>query len=211
MTHTLALHSRLLFTGLCPVSIALLAAACGGGGGGGTGIEAKVPTGSGQRTIQMVGTWEIRQAAVIDTNDPAAAAPLNGTQVVIGVQGVVSIAGLSVARGDLETVLGFPLDAYLNQQDGRTVLYGIASDRRAQGGILQEIGVAAGSVDDDTIAVEQFASTQTVSQQSPVFVRSRYSLVRIDVAAPPALPARQEADSAPVGELRSSLKALFGR
>lgn len=211
MTHTLVSRSRSVLVSLCPLCLGLLAAACGGGGGGGTGIEAKVPAGSGQRTIQMVGTWEIRQAVVIDTNDPAAAAPLNGTQVVIGVQGVVSIAGLSVSRSDLETVLGFPLDAYLNQQDGRTVLYGIASDRRAQSGILQEIGLAAGSVDDDTIAVEQFASTQTASQQSPVFVRSRYSLVRIDVAAPPALPARQEAEGAPVGELRNSLKALFGR
>ena len=189
----------------------MLAAACGGGGGGdGTGIEAKVPAGTGQRTIQMVGTWEIRQSVVIDTNDPGAAAPLNGTPIVIGVQGIASIAGLSVARSDLETVLGFALDLYLNQQDGRKVLYGIASDRRAQGGILQEIGFAGGSVDDDTISVEQFTSTQTPSQQSPVFVRSRYSLARID-AAPPVLPAKQATEEATSGDLRRSLKALFGR
>lgn len=212
MTYTSVSQLRSLFAGFGSISLVMLAAACGGGGGGdSTGIEAKVPSGTGQRTIQMVGTWEIRQSVVIDTNDPAAAAPLNGTPIVIGVQGVASIAGLSVARNDLETVLGFALDLYLNQQDGRKVLYGIASDRRAQGGILQEIGFAGGSVDDNTISVEQFTSTQTSSQQSPVFVRSRYSLVRIDAAAPPALPAKQVAEDAPTGDLRRSLQALFGR
>src|SRR5262245_46658219 len=90
------------------IACALLTA-CGGGGGGGngTGILATVPSGSGQRTIQMVGTWEIRQSVVVDTNDPAAAPPLNGTQVVIGIDGVASIGGLSVARTDLEAFLGF--------------------------------------------------------------------------------------------------------
>lgn len=187
---------------------ALIAACSGGGGGGGNGVNARVPDGSGQLAIQMAGTWEIRQAQVIDTNDPNAAAPLNGTPIVLGVQSVQSIGGLSVARTDLETVLGFPLDLYVNQLDGKTILYGVGYDRRAQGGVRQQVGVAAGSLDDNTIAVEQFTSTQTASQQSEVFVRARYQLVRLGVS--PQQPADLRLGTEPTGELQA-LRPLFGR
>lgn len=194
-------------------SLSLLTACGGGGGGGGTStpsVPAAVPSGTGQITIQMIGTWEIRSSVVVDTNDPAAQPPLNGTLLVIGAQGVASIGGLSVAQPDLEAVLGFPLDSYVNQVNGKTVLYGLASDRRAQGGIRQQIGVAAGSVDDATISVEQYTSLQSAAQASAVFVRSRYTLAKVAEAL--QLPAYEaESARARTDSLRDALPPLFGR
>lgn len=178
-----------------------LATACGGGGGGnGLGIPVGVPGGSGQLPIQMAGTWEIRGSTVIDTNDPAAVAPLNGTPLVIGVQGVISLGGLSVSRADIEALLGFPLDLYVNQLDGRTLLYGLSFDRRAQGGERSQVGVAGGSVDDNTIAVEQYSSVQRVGQDE-VYIRSRYTLARVSASVQlPATIAAPASEGAGAGE-----------
>lgn len=191
-------------------TLPLFAACSGGGGGSDSGVPARVPDGTGKVAIQMIGTWEIRSATVIDTNDPAAQPPLNGTRIVIGPQGVASIAGLSVVRTELEAVLGFPLDVYVNQVDGKTILYGLGYDRRAQGGLRQQVGLAAGSVDDNSIAVEQFTSTQTPSQANEVFVRSRYTLARLSAAI--VLPIDDAAQQHPgTADLAEILKPLFGR
>lgn len=202
-------HIRGWFVSFVSMAAGCLVTACGGGGGGGPQVPAVVPNGSGNVTIQMAGTWEIHNSTVVDTNDPTAAAPANGTPIVIGTQGLVSLGGLSVAQGDLEALLGFPLDVYVNQADGRKVLYAIGFDRRAQGGIRQQVGLAAGSVDDNTMAVEQFVSNQTATQQSEVYTRSRYTLTR--VSSQLTLPFRTAKAPGSVDSLEGALPPVFGR
>jgi hypothetical protein len=156
-------------------------AACGGGGGGGgtPSVPAQVPSGSGRTTIQMVGTWEIRAATVIESNDPQSLPPLNGTRIEIGFDGIERINGFSVARADLEAVVGFPLTWYFNQADGRTIIYGANFDRIAQGGTMEQVGLAGGSLNDNMIAVEQFNGRRLGAQEPEYFTRSRYTLVRV--------------------------------
>ncbi|MCU0862549.1 MAG: hypothetical protein MUC36_02045 [Planctomycetes bacterium] len=153
--------------------------ACGGGGGGTPSVPAQVPSGTGRTTIQMIGTWEIRAATVLESNDPAALPPLNGTRIVIGVDQVERINGFSVSRQDLEAVVGVPLRWYFNRADGRTVIYGASVDLSAQGGIVEEVGLAGGSVDENTISVEQFNSRRATPQASELFTRARFTLARI--------------------------------
>jgi hypothetical protein len=156
-------------------------AACSGGGGGGGGgpqIPASVPAGSGGVTIQMAGTWQLGNVAVVETNSMLAPTP-DGTQFVIGPTALLSIGGLSVAQGDLEALIGVALEAYVNQVDGRTLQYGVIVDQRATGGVRDQVAVAAGSVNDNTIAVEGFISTQGVNDVDPRFVRWRGVLSRV--------------------------------
>ncbi len=170
----------------CVALLPLILLACGGGGGGGGGdtpsLVANVPTGSGQVPIQMLGTWEIRDPVVLETNDPAPSLPLAGARIVIGAQGVASIGGFSTVRADLEAFLTFPLDWYVNQIDGKTVLYGLSYDRLSRSGPKEQVGLAGGSLNVDTIAVEQWNSKQDSPTATPRQTRSRYLLARI---APP--------------------------
>jgi hypothetical protein len=194
------------------LSIPFALVACGGGGDDGPGVEARVPSGSGRVTIQMAGTWEVRDASVVDSNDPAPALPLNGTQVVIGPNSVLSIAGFSTAQPDLEAFLGFPLSFYFNQADGRTVVYAAHIDRVTQGGGREEVGVAGGSVDDNTISVEQWNSRRANSTSPELFTRSRYLLARVanSYLQPDAVEA-VPAEQALRNQLDDALHGLFGR
>ncbi|HEB53413.1 MAG TPA: hypothetical protein ENI87_09185 [bacterium] len=167
--------------------VTMLAAACNGSGGGGgetqspTGPQfpAVVPNGAGNLSITMAGTWTIQDAAVIETNAATPAPPLNGTPFVLDAQRILTIGGLSVAPDDLALFLGAQLVSYVNMTDGRTLFYGVTVDRRPAGGTREEIALAGGAIDADTIAVEAFSSTQSPSQVEPEFVRSRYTLVRV--------------------------------
>lgn len=172
----------------------LVLAACGGGGGGGSGgpaVNAQVPAGSGQVAIQMAGTWEIRDSALVETNDPTPTLPLNGTRIVIGPQGIVSIGGFPTARADLETFLALPLDWYVNQVDSKTILYGLSYDRLSLAGAKEQVGLAGGSMNVDAMAVEQWNSRQNTSATTERFTRSRYTLARVATALelPPAVQA----------------------
>lgn len=197
--------------------LVLFAAACGGGGGGSGGggatpfpVPATVPPGSGQLTIQMAGTWKIRDAVIVDTNSPSPATPANGTTIAFDGKGIVSIAGLSVARTDLEALLGTTLTFYFNEANGKTVLYGLGTDRFAVGGTRDQIGVAGGSLDDNTIAVESFTSTQQDAASPVIFVRARYFLARTDTAIAPAT-ALTDSDQTPAAErLRAAIRAMVG-
>jgi hypothetical protein len=190
----------------------VLGSACSGGGGGGTPpseVVAEIPAGTGKLAIQMAGTWLIQGAAVVETNSPNPEAPVNGTPIVLDGTGIVSIAGLSVARADLEALLGTTLTFYVNRADGRTVVYGLGTDRFAQGGPRELAGVAGGSFNDNTIAVETYTSRQQDAASPEIFVRSRYMLTRVDSSAPAGL----APDSSAEGEarLRTAIQTMFGR
>lgn len=213
----LSIRSLLRSSGLL---LAALLAACGGGGGGGGGgvnpspVSAAVPAGSGQVAIDMVGLWRVEAATFLDSNDPVRLPPPPaGTVIEIGATGIVSIGGLPVERALLEAALGFPLTLYVNQLDGKTLFYGLRYDRLAQGGGLQDVGLAGGSLDADSISVEQFTSLRDDPASDAVFTRVRYRLRRV---LPVGLPVRTEA---PAGESGGSpaglheieaLRPLFG-
>ena len=191
--------------------VAALAACSGGGGGGGGGpqIPASVPAGSGAVTIQMVGTWQVSSVTVIESNTTLVVPPGDGTQFVIGPTSLLSIGGLSVAQADLETLLGVALEAYVNQLDGRTLLYGVIADQRATGGRRDQAAVAAGSINDNTIAVEGFISTQDVNDTEPQFVRWRGFLTRVSPAIFVPEPVRPDADGDEAAP-RPTLRDVFG-
>ena len=99
---------------------------------------------------------------------------------------IQSIGGLSVAPSFLELILGSPLNFYVNLLDGRTLLYGVIVDNRANGGTREQVGLAGGTIDDNTISVEAYTSTQTATATDPVFTLTRYLLVRTSGAVPAA-------------------------
>lgn len=206
MIRTLRNHSSNSFRRVLASFTLVALAACGGGGGGGetSPVSAVVPAGSGARSIQMIGTWEIRNVTVVESGGPSPLTPLNGTQVVISGDGVVSIGGFSTKRSDLETLLGAPLDTYVNQQDGRRLFYGLTLDQRATGFTREVVGVAGGSIDDATIAVEQFnSSTNAAGVES--FVRARYTLARIA----PSILIPEDAVAPADGETKPTLQQLL--
>jgi hypothetical protein len=181
-------------------------AACGGGGGGGetSPVSAVVPAGSGARAIQMIGTWEIRNVTVVDSGGASPLTPLNGTQVVISGDGVVSIGGFSTKRSDLETLVGTPLDVYVNQQDGRRLFYGLTLDQRAAGLTREVVGLAGGSIDDASIAVEQFNSSMSAAGTES-FVRARYTLAHIA----PSILIPEDAVAPADGETKPTMQQLL--
>ncbi len=161
----------------------LFVTACSGGGGGGGGpqLPAAVPNGSGNVTIQMAGTWQVGSVSVVDSLG-SVAPPADGTEFVLGPQGLVSIAGLSVAQADLEALLGAPLESYVNQLDGRTVLYGLVVDQRASGGTREQAALAGGALGDNSIAVEGYTSSQAANEPQARFVLWRGVLSRTSPA-----------------------------
>jgi hypothetical protein len=168
-------------------SLATLGACSGGGGGGGATapqIAASVPNGAGTVAIVMAGTWQIQNATVIDSNSTQPVPPLNGTTFVIEPGRVVSIGGLPVDAAGLQVLLGAPLDSYVNQVDDRTVFYGLIVDRRSAMQSREEVAVAGGALDADTISVEAYTSTQAPSAAEPIFTLSRYQLVRVAPTTP---------------------------
>lgn len=189
---------------LLPVLLPLLPC-CGGGGGGSPApvspVPANVPDGSGQQTIQMQGTWQLGGVNVVDGNTAALIPPTDGTAFVIGPAGLVSLGGLSVARADLEALLGLPLDAYVNELNGRTLFYGIVVDARAAGATREQGAIAGGSLDANTIAVEGFLSSQAANSADVSFVRWRGTLARVSAATLPPPPL----DAAAGGEDRPRL------
>jgi hypothetical protein len=169
------------------LALLALAAACSGSSRSAPPdpqVGASVPTGAGGVAIAMVGTWEIRDAQIVETNNPTPTPPLNGTRVEIGPDAIVSIGGLSVTRANLELVLGATLETYVNQLNGKTLFYGLVVDQRATGGARQQVGVAGGAVSADAIAVEAFESVQGPGAASPIFTRSRYTLARVATTSP---------------------------
>lgn len=207
MICTLRNHSFHSFRSALASFTLVALAACGGGGGGGgetSPVSAVVPAGAGLRAIQMIGTWEIRNVTVVESGGASPLTPLNGTQVVITGDGVVSIGGFSTKQADLETLLGAPLDTYVNQQDGRRLFYGLTLDQRAVGFTREVVGLAGGSLDDATIAVEQFnSSTNAVGVES--FVRARYTLARIA----PSILIPVDAVAPAAGETKPTMQQLL--
>jgi len=153
----------------------------------------------------MAGTWEIQNAVVIDSNSTAPVPPLNGTAFVIEPGKVVSIGGLPVDPESLTLLLGAPLDSYVNQVDDRTLFYGLVVDRRAAGQTREEIAVAGGSIDENTISVEAFSSSQSPSASEAIYTVSRYQLVR----SAPSAPAMMEPATEP-RSVQSLLRDAFG-
>lgn len=159
----------------------MLLAACGGGGSSSAGPQspASVPDGSGSLAIDMSGVWAIADAQILASNAANPLPPINGTPFVHDVDRIVSIGGISVSPESLTVLLDAPLLTYVNRLDGQTLHYSVLVDRRANGGTREEIVVAGGSLDPDTIAVEAYASAQRIADPEPVFVLSRYLLERV--------------------------------
>jgi hypothetical protein len=161
---------------------ALLPIACRNGGDGSPSIPASVPNGSAQNPIQMVGTWEMRNIEVVDTNETVPLTPVPGTPVVIGPEGIRTIGPISFRQADLESVLALTFDWFVNSADGRRLFYGLSVDRREQGLGRIVLGIAGGSVDANTMAIEHFYSIQANSTSAETFSRFRYILARVSNA-----------------------------
>lgn len=172
------------------VTVVCCLAACSGSSSGGAAppvgpqIAAGVPAGSGLQSIQMTGTWEIRNSQIVDTNSPTPDPAINGTQFVIDSGRVQTIGLLPVNPDQLTLLLGSPPEYYVNQVDGKTIFYGVIVDRRAANDSRLEIAVAGGALDTDTIAVEAYSSAQGPNDLEPIYVVSRYQLARVAQPAP---------------------------
>ena len=173
----------------CPPSILLativMFGACGGGGGGGGEVaeivpqpSASVPDGTGIVMIPMTGLWEIRNVVVIDSNSANPVAPLNGTTFWIEPGSILEIAGMSQSRDSLSSLFGAPLESYVNEVDGLTLMFQVVVDRRATGGTREEHAIAGGAFDLDSISVEAFLSSQSPTDSQPVYTLARYTLFR---------------------------------
>lgn len=186
--------------------VAIAACGCRSDSDGQPSIPVRVPDGTAQNAIQMVGTWEMRNVQVIDTNSTNPTPPINGTPLVIGPEGIRTIGPISFRRVDLEAALGVTFDWYLNSADGRRLFYGISIDRLDEGLGRVVFGMAGGSVDANTMVVEQFNSIQANSSSAESFSRFRYQLVRISnaIVEPEPLPAAEVAAAAQqvLGEIR---------
>lgn len=197
-------RSSVLFT-----TIVMLCACSGGGGGGAAAPEAgppaSVPDGTGITPIQMTGTWEIQNATVIDSSSTDPAPPLNGTTFRIDGETIVEIGGLSVAPEFLSILLGAPLESYVNEVNGLTLMYQVVVDRREAGGTREEIAVAGGAFDPDSISVEAYSISQSPNDAQPVYTLSRYSLIRQSTTAPVQL-----GEELPAGQLDRTVQRLFG-
>ncbi|MEC8251701.1 MAG: hypothetical protein VX044_00705 [Planctomycetota bacterium] len=147
-------------------------------------IPVAVPPGTGILAIDMAGMWVIEDAVIIETNAPVPNPPFNGTMFELETTRIASIGGLSVAPGDLIAVIGSPLVSYVNLIESSTVYYGLVVDQRATGGLRIETALAGGAVDANTISVEAYNSTQSVTDQIPRYTRSRYVLVRTSGTTP---------------------------
>jgi hypothetical protein len=194
--------------------LVLLAAACSRSPGPAPdpGIAATVPAGTGVVSTDLTGTWEIRAGVVMETNLPNLAPPASGTIVVIAPGALASIGGLGVSRPELESVLGAPLDLYVNRVDGRTVIYGLTLDRRATGGTREEVALAGGTVNADTLAVEQYTSTLQPNAATAGYTLARYTLVRVATSlAPPSAAATAAPAEAPPSLLQALAPLLGGR
>lgn len=209
-----SLHHRALSL----AALTLLSVACSNSKG--PVVPAKVPAGTGTQQIQMNGRWLIQNVTVVEASSASVAPPLANTEIVIENGAVMSIGGFTVARTQLEAFLGFPLDFYINAANGLTVLYGLGYDRLSQSGSREQVGLAGGSVDADTISVESFSSVRPNSQSDEMFIRSRYTLARVTApvlldGAARDLPA-DEAQAAAVplsdaAQAQRALALLFGR
>ena len=107
----------------------------------------------------------VRGTTLVDTTSTNPTLPVDGTKIVIGTNangsvGILSIGGFSVDRTLLEGLLGFAFDWYVNEADGKTLLYGLGYDRRAQGGTREQVGLAGGTIDDNSIVIESYSSTK---------------------------------------------------
>ena len=147
-------------------------------------IPVTVPPGTGILAIDMAGMWGIEDAVVIETNAPVPNPPFNGTMFELEPTRIASIGGLSVAPGDLIAVIGSPLVSYVNLVEASTVYYGLVVDQRATGGLRIETALAGGAVDANTISVEAYNSTQSATDLTPRYTRSRYVLVRTSGTTP---------------------------
>jgi len=141
-----------------------------------------VPQGSGQFPIAMSGTWMLANARLVDTNDPTASPPINGTEVVLASDGLLMVDGEYITRPVVEADLGFPVDWYINQADGKTLLWGFGYDHLSMGGERFQAGLAGGAVDPNLIEVETYASLKGSVSDPELYARARYQLRRISNA-----------------------------
>ena len=173
------------WSNLC-AGLLLLAAACSGGGGGSSSpeISASIPAGAGSAQIDMVGTWSIQDTLIIDSNAPSPNPPIDGTLLQLEPNRIVTIGGFSVDAALLESLVGLPLESYVNQVDASRVFFAVAVDLRPLGGSRQESALAGGAIDNNTILVEAFNSEQSSSDPAPLYTLSRYRLVRVAGTTP---------------------------
>ncbi len=193
------------------LATAVMFGACGGGGGGEVAEivsqpSASVPDGTGIVTIPMTGLWQIRNAVVIDSNSANPVAPSNGTTFWIEPGAILEIAGVSVSPDSLSSLLGAPLESYVNEVDGLTLMYQVVVDRRATGGTREETAIAGGAFDLDSISVEAFSSSQSPTDSQPVYTLSRYTLFRQSTTDPLEL-----ADELPPSQADPTVQQVFGK
>lgn len=169
--------------------IATIFGACSNSGSGSNSnsdpqIGATVPNGSGDIPITMPGNWQIQNAEVIETNSATPAPPINGSVFVVDIDRLVSISGLLVDPESLSNLLGSPLDSYVNLVTDSTIFYGVIVDRRSQGESREEVALAGGSLDADTIMVEAYISSQEPGDSEATYTLSQYQLGRIGSSTP---------------------------
>jgi len=168
----------LLFSSL----VTFTACSSGSSGGGGSDVAptptVSVPEGSGLQAIEMAGSWEVRLAEVVSSSVPEPVAPENGTVFVLDESRILSMDGLDIQPDPLVQLFGAPLEVYVNEVDGQTLMYRVVVDTRADGGTREETVVAGGSLDVDSIAVEAMTSSQSATDVQPSYTLCRYTLFR---------------------------------
>lgn len=130
----------------------------------------------------MAGVWKISGARIVETNDPTAIPPVNGTLVAFAPNLIQFVGASRVMREDVERDLGFPLDWYFNMANGRTFLFGYGWNHLQTGGLKFQILVAGGSMDHSTMLVEAYTSLREPLAQE-LYARAHYALLRVSPAA----------------------------
>ncbi len=204
------LFNLLLLAVITPVFCACSNSGSGGNGNSDPQIGANVPGGSGDIPITMSGIWQIQNAEVLETNSATPAPPLNGSVFIIDSDRLVSISGLLVDPASLADLLGSPLGAYVNLVTDSTMFYGVIVDRRSEGESREEVALAGGSLDADTILVEAYISYQAPGDSEATYTLSQYQLGRIGSSTPLGLLPESDQDNGH-RSVQSLLQDAFGR
>lgn len=127
-----------------------------GGGGGPSGAgPAQIPSGFQGMAINMTGDWKITEVTLASTNLPKSLLepPDMGMEIILSSNAVLYVDGEEASREAVKEYCKFLWNAslgwYLNQVNGRTVLFGYKAQWKD--GTFSTLGAAGLAVDKDTI------------------------------------------------------------
>ena len=143
---------------------------CGGSGGGGAPapINPAPEPPAATLTIDMAGFWECTASTLVETSTIDTEEYIVGDVIVLESHRWLADVTYqsSVLRADLEHELGFPLDWYVNQADGRNLTFGFGVT--GPGGNLQ-YGLRLAVLDAGTLV-----GFEALSFQPPATARTKW-------------------------------------